>query len=232
MEIWACSNDGSDLMQLTHFGGSQSPSAPRWSRDGQRITFDSALGEHNAIFVMNAEGGVPHPLTHEGSDTLNPSWSRDGKWIYFTSTRTGDWQIWKMPSEGGDPVQVTKQGGRAAFESADGQFLYYAKTPDRNIWRLQLGDGQENRVSPEIHVEHWSGWALTDNGIFFLGEESSQHPVVKFFDFSSARIKDVVTLAGRVPRVSWISASADGKFVLYPQNDQDESNIMLLENFR
>jgi hypothetical protein len=136
-----------------------------------------------------------------------------------------------MPSAGGDPVQVTKQGGRAAFESADAKFLYYAKNPDRNIWRLQLRDGQENRVSPEIHVEHWSGWALTDNGIFFLGEESSQHPVVKFFDFSSAHIKNVAILKRPVPWRSWISASADGKFILYPQQDQKESNIMLLENF-
>ena len=30
----------------------------------------------------------------------------------------------------------------------------------------------------------------------------------------------------------WISASADGKFVLYDQFDHEESTIMLLENFR
>jgi len=29
----------------------------------------------------------------------------------------------------------------------------------------------------------------------------------------------------------WISASADGKFVLYHQFDEFESNITLLENF-
>jgi Tol biopolymer transport system component/DNA-binding winged helix-turn-helix (wHTH) protein len=232
MEVWTCKKDGSDLLRLTNFDGSRSPGPPRWSPDGQKIAFDSALGEHNAIFVISAEGGVPRPLTHEASDTLNPSWSRDGNWIYFASIRSGDWQIWKMPSAGGDPVQVTKKGGRAAFESVDGQFLYYAKNPDRNIWRLQLRDGQENQVSPEIHVEHWSGWALSDNGIFLLGEESSPHPVLKFFDFSSNRIVDVANLKKPVPWRSWISASADGKFLLYPQLDQQESNIMLLENFR
>ena len=232
MEVWTCKKDGSDLLQLTHFDGPQFPGPPRWSPDGQKIAFDSALGEHNTIFVMNAEGGLPRPLTHEAFDSLNPSWSRDGKWIYFASIRGGDWQIWKMPSAGGDPVQVTKQGGRAAFESADGQFVYYAKTKERNIWRLQLRDGQEYRLSPEIHVEHWSGWALVDSGIFFLSEESAQHPVVRFFDFSSARIRDVVTLEKPVEWRSWISASADGKFLLYPQQDQEESNIMLLENFR
>jgi Tol biopolymer transport system component len=232
MEIWTCNRDGSSLNQLTHLGGPQSLGPPRWSPDSQRIAFDSGLGEHNAIFVVSAEGGVPRPLTHEASDSLNPSWSRDGKWIYFSSMRSGDWQIWRMPSEGGEPVQVTKQGGRTAFESADRQFLYYAKTAEREIWRMPAAGGQESPLSPRIHVEHWSGWFVSDNGIFFLGEESSPHPVLKFFDFSAARIKDVATLERPLPWKSWISTSADGKFLLYPQADQEENNIMLLENFR
>jgi Tol biopolymer transport system component/DNA-binding winged helix-turn-helix (wHTH) protein len=233
MEIWTCKNDGSDLMRLTNFGAVQFTGPPRWSPDGQKIAFGSALGEHNAIFVVNAEGGVPRPLTHGVSDSLSPSWSRDGKWIYFSSMRSGEWQIWRMSSEGGEPVQVTKQGGRTGFESADGQFLYYAKTPEREIWRMPLAGGQESPLSPRIHVEHWSGWTVTDKGIYFLGEEeSSPHPVLKFFDFSSHRIVDVANLKKPVPWRSWISASADGKFLLYPQLDQEESNIMLLENFR
>jgi Tol biopolymer transport system component/DNA-binding winged helix-turn-helix (wHTH) protein len=232
MEIWTCKKDGSDLTQLTHFGGAQFPGPPRWSPDGRRIAFDSAFGEHNAVFVMSVDDGLPHPLTHEASDSLNPSWSRDGRSILFASVRSGEWQIWRIPSEGGAPVQVTKKGGRAAFESADGRFIYYAKSTDRDIWRLRLADGQENPLSPGIQVEHWSGWALADHGIFFLGEESSRHPVVRFFDFSAARIRDVVTLEKPVPWRSWISASADGKLILYPQQDQDESNIMLLENFQ
>ena len=98
---------------------------------------------------------------------------------------------------------------------------------------MPLAGGQESPLSPRIHVEHWSGWTVTDKGIYFLGEEeSSPHPVLKFFDFSSHRIVDVANLKKPVPWRSWISASADGKFLLYPQLDQEESNIMLLENFR
>jgi hypothetical protein len=183
--------------------------------------------------LINAEGGLSRPLTQETSDNLNPSWSRDGKWIYFTSNRSGKWQIWKMRTGGGEPLQVTKQGGFVAFESADGKFIYYAKTSsDLDIWRMQLDGGQESPVSPRIHLHQWTYWALADNGIFFFSEESSPHPVLKFFNFVTASTKDVVSLGKPIPWMSWISASANGKFVLYQQQDQVESNIMLLENFR
>jgi Tol biopolymer transport system component len=232
MEIWTCDRDGSNLNQLTHLGGPQSLGPPRWSPDSQRIAFDSALGEHNAIFVINAEGGVPRPLTHEAVDSRNPTWSRDGKWIYFSSIRTGEWQIWRMPSEGGDPVQVTKHGGHVAFESADRRFIYYAKIPDVSIWRMGADGGQESPLPPQIHLPFWGNWALVDKGIFFLNEESTRHPVLRFFDFATAHVKDMVILEQPVTWRSWISASADGEFVLYGQNDKEESGIMMLENFR
>jgi len=230
MEVWTCNRDGSDLIQLTNLGGATSAGPPRWSPDNQRIAFYSSLGEHNAIFVMKAEGGLARPLTRDASDNVNPSWSRDGKSIYFTSNRSGEWQIWKMPSDGGEPLQLTKQGGFRAFESADGKVIYYANaSSDPDIWRVPAAGGQESPVSPRIHLQRWRDWALIDNGIFFFRERSAPHPVLRFFDFATARVTDVVTLE---KPGEWISASADGKFILYHQIDDEESNIMLLENFR
>jgi Tol biopolymer transport system component/DNA-binding winged helix-turn-helix (wHTH) protein len=229
MEVWACTGHGSDLIQLTHLGRATSTGPPRWSPDGERIAFDSSLGEHNAIFVMNAEVGAPHPVMHNSSDNVNASWSRDGKWIYFTSNRGGNWQIWKMPSEGGESVQLTKQGGFASYESADGRFVYYAKTPaGPDIWRVPSSGGQESPVSPRIHTQQWRDWALVDKGIFFVPERSAPNSNLKVFNFATGRISNVATIE---KPGEWISASADGKFVLYHQFDEGESNIMLLENF-
>ena len=180
--------------------------------DSQRIAFDSSLGQHNAIFVMKAEGGLARPLTRDASDNVNASWSHDGQWIYFTSNRSGQWQIWKMPSEGGEQLQLTKQGGFRAFESTDGKVIYYAKTSsDPDIWRVPSSGGQESPVSPRLHVQQWRDWALVDNGIFFSDQLSAPHPLLRFFDFATARVNDVATLE---KPGEWISASANGKFVL------------------
>jgi Tol biopolymer transport system component/DNA-binding winged helix-turn-helix (wHTH) protein len=230
LELWVSKKDGSELTRLTNLGTPTATGPPRWSLDGQRIAFDSALGEHNAIFVMKAEGGVPRPLIRDASDNVNASWSHDGKWIYFTSNRGGQWQIWKMTSEGSQPLQLTRQGGFVAFESRDGKYVYYAKTPSSpDIWRVRSSGGDEIPVSPRIHVQQWRDWALVDDGIFFCPERSVRNSSVKFLRFSSGNIADITRLE---KPGEWISASANGRFVLYNQSDRWESNIMLLENFQ
>jgi Tol biopolymer transport system component/DNA-binding winged helix-turn-helix (wHTH) protein len=231
-EIYTCRADGSNLLRLTKLQNGGAPVNPRWSPDGQKIAFDSILNERTAIFVIGADGGPPHRLTHEAFDNINPSWSHDGRWIYFASNRTGQWQIWKIPGEGGDALQLTRQGGFGGFESADGKFFYYAQTaahPD--IWKLRLDDREEAALSPRLHLEDWSNWALVDKGILFLHDTPKAHPMMSFLDLATARIRDVTPLQ-KQPWHPRLSASADGQFVLYQQIDMRVSNVMLLENFR
>ena len=79
------------------------------------------------VYVINANGGRPKRLTDHPADDGVASWSRDGRSIYFVSNRTKAWEVWKMPADGGDAIQVTRNGGYVAFESVDGEFLYYVK---------------------------------------------------------------------------------------------------------
>jgi len=230
-EIYTCNADGSNLLRLTNFGDANAPGVPRWSPDGQKILFDSVLRGHTAVFVIQANGGPPRPLTDQASDNLNPSWSHDGKWIYFTSNRSGQWQIWKMPSQSGEVRQLTRQGGFSGFESSDGKSIYYAKTASEpDIWRLHLEDGREAAISPPLHLNQWTGWALVDKGIFFVREGPGAHPVLRFLAFRSNRVKDITPLP-KQPWPLWVSTSADGKVVLYEQVDTEISNVMALENF-
>ncbi|MGZ4149735.1 MAG: TolB family protein [Actinomycetota bacterium] len=77
-------SDGGDLVRLT----TGADSYPRYSPDGSRIVFlrtkpgvvpDGA----GALFVINADGSLPHRVTPWGGAFLNFSWSPDGNWIAF-----------------------------------------------------------------------------------------------------------------------------------------------------
>jgi len=229
-EIWVCDADGLNPVQLTSFGGPDVGS-PRWSPDGRQIAFDSIAAGNRDIFVVNAEGGKPRRFTEEPSDEVRPSWSRDGQWIYFGSNRLGDWQVLKAPSDGGKAVQVTRQGGREAFESFDGQVVYYTRgfgIP--GIWKVPVAGGEEIRVLDEALQGFW---ALIDKGIYFVNPKVTPHPTIDFFDFATGRMKQVAAVEKELQLVyPSLAVSPDGRWLLYVQVDSFESDIMMVENFR
>jgi Tol biopolymer transport system component len=203
---------------------------PRWSPDSRRIAFDGGWRDHGAIFSVDVDG-LPRQLVADDYNNLVPSFSRDGKWVYFASDRSGTWQVWKVPSEGGDQVQVTAHSGFAAYESYDGLTLYYSKhnMPNPEIWSMPVKGGNEDRLSALMRPETWANWAPTERGIFFIELDSARRPEVKFFDFAAKKASRVATL-DKLP--FWLSASPDGTSVFYEHLDQENSHVMLLENFR
>ena len=229
-EIWMCSSDGSNVIQLTHFNSVTG--TPRWSPDGGQIAFDSRAPGNADIFVMDSRGGPPRRLTHEPSTDVVPSWSRDGNWIYFASDRDGSWQVWKMPSPGGPALQVTHHGGYAAFESPDGKFLYYAKGPDiPGLWRVTTRGGEETEVISSLDAGYWGYWAVVEDGIYYL--DATAKPKIDFFNLTTGRTTRIFDLENRPAREApGLTISPDGREILYTQLDELSRDIILVENFR
>ena len=100
--------------------------------------------------------------------------------------------------------------------------------PSPEVWRIPIQGGIETRVSP-VRPEDWASWAPTDKGIYFVGKDRSEQANVMFFDFASSEVKRISKL-DKLP--FWLSASADGKAVVYEHLDQESSHIMLLKNFQ
>jgi Tol biopolymer transport system component len=232
-EIWVCDSDGSHPTQLTFFDGPVN-GTPRWSPDGQQIVFDARLAGNADIYVMRAEGGRPRPLTQEPSHDVMPSWSRDGRWVYFCSNRSGAYQIWKTPAAGGQAVQVTKQGGFEAFESPDGELLYYTKgRGPGGIWQMPVAGGEERQAPELLAAGYWRYWAVQEQGIYFVAPVASARPAIKFFSFATRRVTQLGVLErDPIQGPAGFTVSPDGRWVLYAQADQSISDIMLVENFR
>jgi Tol biopolymer transport system component/DNA-binding winged helix-turn-helix (wHTH) protein len=231
LEIWVCDSDGSNCVQLTFFDGHTC--TPRWSPDGQRIAFDSRPEGHSDIFVVDVERRVPRRLTTATSDDVVPSWSHDGRWIYFSSNRTGRQQVWKAPAQGGPAVQVTQNGGFAAFESPDGQFIYYAKFTEPGIWRVPVEGGEETLVLDLLQPGLWGYWAVSEQGIYFLNSKAEPRPAIEFYRFATRQVTRVF-VPEKDPAYGspGLAVSPDGRWILYVQMDHLGSDLMLVENFR
>lgn len=231
-EIWTCDSSGENPIQLTSFRGPLAGS-PRWSPDGRQIVFDSRPDGNADIFLINSEGGKPRRLTEDPAEDIVPSWSRDGRWIYFASTRSGTMQVWKLPAAGGEALQVTAQGGFEAFESPDGQWLYYTKNRGLpSIWRLPVAGGDESPVL-DFHSSDYSRyWQIVSQGIYFATLEAGQTRI-KFFSFASAKTLPVATPEKALAQGDiGLTVSPDGRWLLYSQLDEKVGDIMMLEGFR
>lgn len=175
---------------------------------------------------MNVIGGAPQTL----AEGVCPSFSRDGKWVYFALSRAGDWQVWKVPATGGSPVQVTRHGGHAALESVDGKFIFYAKSPlaEPEVWRVPVEGGEEAPV-PLVRPGSWASWQVTKHGILFVGPSLGHQAVLSFYDFAQDR-RTTVAVLNRIP--FWLGATPEGKIVAFDQPGEEQSQAMLVENFR
>ena len=186
------------------------------------------------IHVIDVDGGRSRRVASDTPDGVVPSWSRDGQWIYFASTRTGRSEVWKVPAAGGQAVQITKRGGFAAFESQDGKSLYYAKGMDVDgLWSVAVNGGEEAPVLDFPKASFWGYWALVETGIYFVNTETGLQPALQFLSFAEKRVVHVAALDRKpVPFVAGMAVSPDERWILYTQEDQRSSDIMLVENFR
>ena len=228
LEIWMADADGSGSVKMTSL--EQFSVGPEWSPDGRWIVFQSSGETGSQLYVVGAAGGVSRPLTDGQEDELQPSWSPDGEWIYFMSSRSGTKQIWRVPAEGGEAVQVTHGGGEFARVSPDGSELYFTRGiyGSLELWKATVTGEDETRVDvPPIY--DW-GFAIAGERLYFTTPpESGTYPVIAL-DLSSGKTEEVARI-GFTPFPRF-SASPDGKWLVYYQGEQSNSDLMLVESFR
>jgi Tol biopolymer transport system component len=204
---------------------------PRWSPDGKRIAYGAPGGGRWETFIIDADGGAPVRIeAPEGAFGVG-GWSTDGRWLYF-GAREG---LFKLPVKGGAAVQLSKERGFRPLESADGRYLYYStggrmRQPGGGapIRRIPLAGGEPEDVLPATADP--SQWALAPNGIYYAGEAERGRYSVRFYDFASRATRLVAELPK--PVGPGISISPDARTLLYTQIDQEDSDILLIENFR
>jgi serine/threonine protein kinase/WD40 repeat protein len=232
-DIWIARRDGAGLRRLTFLDG-QNAGTPRWSPDGKWLAFDLRPPSSKPdIWVIRASGGEPRRVATNTGGADVPSWSQDGHWIYYHS-RSDD-NIWKRPWQGGDAVRVTGRGGFEGFESSDGKSIYYSKSDQLGIWRVDLANGGEDQLPELKDAGQFRHWAFAPNGIYYVpnSEALRDNATVRFFCFATRKTTRVGTVGKLVTAgPGALAVSRDETRLLYVHMGRDNRNIMLVENFK
>jgi hypothetical protein len=145
-----------------------------------------------------------------------------------------------MPASGGDAVQVASNVGFAPLESPDGAYLYYLETLDKPspLWRMPVSGGAPVKVLEGVVLMNY---VVLDRGIYYIdlpaglggvhySDKPSGETRLQYFDFETRRSTTVARNLGDVDTP--LTATADGRTILYARVDSSVDELMLVENFR
>jgi hypothetical protein len=123
---------------------------------------------------------------------------------------------------------VTQNVGYAALESPDGNYIYYTQTPRlaSALWRLATTGGQPVKVLEGVIL--WA-FAVLDRGIYYL-DQPAKEVRLRFFNFTTGTSTTVADNLGDVGL--GLTASPEGRTILFARVDFSGDDLMLVENFR
>lgn len=154
-------------------------SHPRFSPDGQRITFVSQRDGIDEIYVMNADGSSQTRLTDDPGYDGFPTWSPDGRHIAFRSDRDGDHDIYVINADGSNERPLT-DNPRDDFEPAwspDGRRIVFQSgwlKVDGDIYVVSADGSGLTRLT-DSPAEDWSPiWSPDGQCIAFHSDRDGE----------------------------------------------------------
>lgn len=202
--------------------------APRTGQYG--IAYASFAPLNADVFIADADGGNPKPLSPDPGWDANASFSTDGQWIVFTSNRQGSADIFRVHRDGSGLERLTDDPAfddQAAL-SPDGRQLAFVstRTGRAEIWLLDLTAKTLKNLTGTSGGSFRPAWSPDGNSIAFSSDRASPHPV-RPGSFESIQSSEIYIMRADGSGVRQITRT--GAFAGSPSFSQDGKQLVCYE---
>jgi dipeptidyl aminopeptidase/acylaminoacyl peptidase len=200
--IWTLRLDSTDKPAALVEAKGQSDSL-RWSPDGSKLAFVNNRREHNFVGVYDLAAKTIRYLDPSVDRDSDPVWSRDGKQVAFIRVPASREAAAFAPKRSAEPwsIQVVN------VDTGEG----------REVWKADQNAGS---VFRNIVADCQLIWSADDRIVFPWEKDGWTHLYSVSSTASSRSAKPVLLTPGEF-EVEHVSASADGKEIIYSSNQTD-----------
>src|SRR5688572_1601283 len=117
-------------------------------------------------------------------------------------------------------------GGGGSVESPDGSIYYNSVSTLATVWRLPGSGGKPVKI---IDGVVWFNYWLLDQGAYYIDRLGSETRL-QYLNFASRKSSTVARNLGEV--TAGLTATPDGRTILFTRLDSSADDLMLVENFR
>lgn len=120
---------------------------PRYSPDGKKIAFGSDRSGAEELWIADADGRNPVPITSFGGPLIGAKdWSPDSQRLVFHVRLEGQADIFTISAAGGVPKRLTTNPADdfSSSYSRDGRWIYFgsARSGQAEIWKMPAEGGE------------------------------------------------------------------------------------------
>ncbi|GGI91944.1 hypothetical protein GCM10007978_31840 [Shewanella hanedai] len=231
VEIWLKHKHKKAASLLANLPENIKPDYLLWSPNGENIL----LGDtEDKLYLINTYSRHMVPIV-SGYEQLDAVvWSQDGKHINFSGLNEGKWQSWQYNLQLGtstpvvedDKQAITSQGDLELIKTLNPSFIHYSK---------KIADFLALNLAPELGVYDLQPSlslyrpAIIDGGIYYVVRQGLLLKLY-YYEFDTNHNRFISHIGNHEQEFHLtlnISASDDGKRVVYSKVENVETDILL-----
>ena len=232
-ELWGAAPDGSNARQVTSLSH-PNIYMPTWSEDSRHLLFRSQHLGYQDMYYVAATGGRVHDATGTDFKANSGFWS-EAPLVIYARTGGDNRSIYRYEITTGQKTLITDDGGTAVWDHPKNENIFIAKYQRgrARIYELEP-EGTSTALDREITYSRSYAIDIQPDGIYFARQTSSQPEYMSLYiyRFDTQESEKLATVPFANQDHFGFSISPDGKWLYYGKQIKDETDIIVLENYR